>query len=45
VEKAAAKQVQALTLCFSRDTLAIIQNLGLREKQKGKAQTIISAIQ
>ena len=44
-EEAAGKQVQALTLCFSRDTLAIVQNLGLTEEQKGNAQAIIDAIQ
>ena len=44
-EEAAAKQVQALTLCLSRDTLAIVQNLGLIEEQKGNAQSIIDAIQ
>jgi len=30
-EQEAAKQVQALTLCFSHDTLLIVQNLGLTE--------------
>ena len=27
-KESAAKQIQALTLCFSRDTLSIVQNLG-----------------
>ena len=45
VEEEAAKQVQALTLCFSRDTLAILQNLGLTEEHNGNAQSIITAIQ
>ena len=44
-DEAAGKQVQALTLCFSRDALAIVQNLGLTEEQKGNAQAIIDAIQ
>jgi len=43
-EQEAAKQVQALTLCFSRDTLSVIQNLGLTEEQKGSVDAIISAI-
>ena len=32
-KKSAAKQIQALTLCFLCDTLSIVQNLGLTEKQ------------
>jgi len=44
-EEAVGKQVQALTLCFSRETLAIVQNLCLTEEQKGNAQSIIEAIQ
>jgi len=43
-EQGAAKQVQALTLCFSRDTLSIVQNLGLTEEQRGSVNDIISAI-
>ena len=43
-EQGAAKQVQALTLCFSRDTLSIVQNLGLTEEQRGSVEDIISAI-
>jgi len=43
-EQGAAKQVQALTLCFSRDTLSIVQNLGLTEEQRGSVDNIISAI-
>ena len=31
VNEDATKQVKALTLCLSRETLAIIHNLGLRE--------------
>ena len=41
----AAKQVKALTLCFSRETLSIVQNLGLTEAQRKDAATIIAAIQ
>lgn len=31
------KQVQALMLCFSHDTLAIIQNLRLTEEKEDKS--------
>ena len=41
----AAKQVKALTLCFSRETLSIVQNLGLTEAQRKDAAAIIAAIQ
>ena len=40
-----AKQVQALTLCFSRETVTIINNLGLTATQKGDTKQIITAIQ
>lgn len=40
----AQKQVQALTLCFSRDTLSIVQNLGLTEEDKKSVDVIICAI-
>ena len=40
-----AKQGKALTLCFSRETLSIVQNLGLTEAQKKDAAAIITAIQ
>ena len=43
-EQGAAKQVQALTLCFSRDTLSIVQNLGLTEEQRGSVENIISTV-
>ena len=43
-EQGAATQVQALTLCFSRDTLSVVQNLGLTEEQRGSVDSIISAI-
>ena len=39
-----AKQVQALTLCFSRETLTIVQNLGLSEDERKSVSTIIVAI-
>ena len=41
----AQKQVKALTLCFSRETLAIVQNLGLTERQKKDPTAIIDAMQ
>ena len=41
----ATEQVKALTLCFSRETLSIVQNLGLTEAQKKDAAAIIAAIQ
>ena len=40
-----AKQVQALTLCFSRETVTIVNNLGLTDAQKGNAKYIATAIQ
>ena len=43
-KESAAKQIQALTLCFSRDTLSIVQNLGLTEEQKGSMDETIHAI-
>ena len=43
-KESAAKQVQALTLCFSHDTLLIVQNLGLTEEQRGSVEETISAI-
>ncbi len=40
------KQVQALTLvCFSRETVTIIDNLGLTEAQRASATEIVAAIQ
>ena len=41
----AAKQVQALTLCFSRETVTIVENLGLSDDQRGKVAEIVAAIQ
>ena len=38
------KQVQALTLCFSRETLTIVNNLGLTTEEFKSVASIISAI-
>ena len=43
--EAATKQVKALTLCFLRETLAIVQNLGLTEDQMKDTGEIIDAMQ
>ena len=43
-EQPDAKQVQALTLCFSRETLTIVQNPGLSEDDKTKVSPIIAAL-
>ena len=43
--QAPAKQVQALTLCFSRETVTIVDNLGLTERQRGSVPEIVAAIQ
>ena len=40
----ATKQIQALTLCFSHDTLAIVQNLGLTEEQRGNVDAVICSL-
>ena len=45
VNQPAAKQVQALSLCFSRETLAIVQNLGLNDAARGNAAQVIQALQ
>ena len=39
----AQKQVQALTLCFSRETLSIVQNLGLTEEESRNVESITRA--
>ena len=39
-----ATKVQALTLCFSRETLTVVNNLGLTEEERANADTIITAI-
>ena len=41
----AAKQVKALTLCLSRETLAIVHNLGLTDEQMKQPDVIIQAMQ
>ena len=38
------KKVQALMLCFSCDTLTIVQNLGLLEDERKNVNSIIDAI-
>ena len=40
----AETKVLVLTLCLSRETLAVVNNLGLTEEQKQDADTIITAI-
>ena len=40
-----AKQVQALTLCFSRETVTIVENLGLSDAQRRNVDHIVGAIQ
>ena len=39
-----ATKVQALTLCFSRETLTIVDNLGLTTEQKGDVNAIIADV-
>ena len=41
----ANKQVQALTLCFSRETVTVVDNLGMTVAQRGSVDEIISAIE
>ena len=43
-EESAATKVQVLTLCLSRETLAIVNNLGLTPEQRQDASAIITAI-
>ena len=45
IDEPAAKQVQALTLCFARETLTIVDNLGLSADQRGSVKETVSAIQ
>ena len=40
----AIKQVQALTLCFTREALTIVQNLGLSGDERKSVASIITAI-
>ena len=44
-DQAADKQVQALTLCFTRETLTIVENLGLTDEQRKSAKVVINAIE
>ena len=39
----ASKQVEALNLCFSRETLAVVQNLGLTDDDRKDVTAIIEA--
>ena len=41
----ALKQVKALSLCFSRVTLSIVQNLGLTNEERKNVTVIIEALQ
>ena len=41
----ALKQVQVLMLCFSHDTLTIVQNLRLSEEERKCVKSIIDTIQ
>ena len=40
-----AKQVQALTLCFARETVTIVENLGLTSDQRKSVTDIVNAIE
>ena len=42
--ESATKQVQALRLCFSRDTLNVVDNLGLTEAQQKDQAQVIAAL-
>ena len=44
-DQSAEKQVQALTLCFSRETLTIVDNLGLTDDQRKSVKEIVTAIE
>ena len=43
--QAMAKRVQALTLCFSRETVTIVENLGLSVDQRADVGHVVTAIQ
>ena len=43
--EAVDKQVQALTLCFARETVTIVDNLGLTRAQRESVEDTITAIQ
>ena len=38
------KQVQVLTLCFTRETLMIVENVGLSETQRGIRDQIVEGL-
>jgi len=40
-----AKQVQALSLCLSRETLAVVQNLGLTNEARNDVSQVMQALQ
>lgn len=43
-DQTTAKQVQALQLCFSRETLKVVDNLELTTAQKKDPSAIITAL-
>ena len=43
-DEPAAKQVQALQLCFSRETLNVVENIGLSTDEKKDQAQIIAAL-
>ena len=45
VDEDTAKQVKALTLCLSREKLAVVHNLGLSKAQMKKPSAIMEAMQ
>ena len=40
-----SRQVEPLSLCFSRETLAVVQNLSLIDEQRKDVKAIIKALQ
>lgn len=40
-----SKQIKALTVCFSRETLTIVDNLGLTQADRAKAKPTIETMQ
>ena len=44
-KEAGEKQVQAFTLCFSKGTLTVVENLGLTDNQCASATAVITAIE
>ena len=43
-KQSSAKQVQALTLCLSREALMVVDNLGLTAAQRGNAGHVVDAM-